>query len=69
MKRKIKKYDLIVLITKENKKENIGRCVMGTHLVLGVKPEGIRLFSVRSMGILDYSLKEFSKKYEVRFYG
>ena len=69
MSRKIKKYDIIILTTKGDKKNNIGRCSMGYHLVLSVKPEGIKLFSVNSMNILEYTLKQFSKKYEVRFYG
>lgn len=69
MSRKIKKYDIIMLIMKPNKKDLIRRSCMGWHLVLGVKKEGIKLFSVSSMNILEYSLKEFCKKYEVRFYG
>ena len=69
MSRKIKKYDILFLTTKENKKENIGKCRMGYFLVLSIKPEGIKLFSVRSMNILEYTLKQFSKKYEVKFYG
>lgn len=67
--RRIKKYDVITLITKENKQENIQRCNAGDHLVLSVKPEGIKLFAIRSRNILEYTLKEFSKKYEVRFNG
>lgn len=66
--RKIKKYDIILLTTKENKKDLIGECNMGRHLVLSVKPEGIKLFSLSSMNILDYSLKEFSRKYTYSFY-
>lgn len=66
-KRKIKKYDVILLIYKED--EINRRCVMGDHLVLSVKPEGIKLFSIRSRNILEYSLKEFSKKYEVKYLG
>ena len=66
-KRKIKKYDIIRLIYKSGIVSN--KCAMGDHLVLSVKPEGIKLFSIRSRNILEYSLKEFSKKYEVRFYG
>lgn len=69
MSRKIKKHDILILTTKENKKESIGKCNMGYHLVLSIKPEGIKLFSVRSMNILEYDLKQFSKKYEVKFYG
>ena len=68
MPRKIKKYDIVILITKENKKELIGKCNMGRYLVLSIKPDGIKLFSINSMNILFYSLKEFSKKYEVKFY-
>lgn len=67
MKRKIKKYDIIHLIYREN--EMFKKCDMGDHLVLSVKPEGIRLFAIRSRNILEYSLKEFAKKYEVKFYG
>ena len=63
MKRKIKKYDILVLKHKES------GCWMGDHLVLSVKPEGIKLFSIKSKDILDYTLKQFSKQYEVRFYG
>lgn len=69
MSRKIKKYDIILLTTKPDKKNLIRKCNMGHHLVLSVKPEGIKLFSVSSMNILTFSLKEFSKKYEVSFYG
>lgn len=69
MSRKIKKYDIIMLKTKRNKKELIGEEYMGWHLVLSIKKEGIKLFSVNSMNILEFGLKEFIKKYEVRFYG
>lgn len=69
MGRKIKKYDIIMLITRTNKKDLMTRNCMGWHLVLSVRKEGIKLFSVSSMNILEYSLKEFCKKYEVRFYG
>lgn len=63
MKRKIKKYDIIVLIHKE------GNCNMGDHLVLSVKPEGIKLFAVKPENIIDLPLKEFLQRYEVRFLG
>lgn len=69
MSRKIKKYDIIKLIIKEDKKSFIKEFDMGWHLVLSVKAKGIKLFSVRSMNILEYGLKEFVKKYEVKFYG
>lgn len=69
MSRKIKKYDIIKLIRKEDKKNLIKKFDMGWHLVLSVKAQGIKLFSVRSMNILEYGLKEFVKKYEVKFYG
>lgn len=69
MSRKIKKYDIIMLSTKPDKNNLIRKCCMGWHLVLSIKPEGIKLFSVSSMNILTFSLKEFSKKYEVSFYG
>lgn len=69
MTRKIKKYDILVLTSKPDKSRNVGRCVLGDFLVLSVKPEGIKIFSIRSKNILEYSLKEFSKKYEVAFYG
>lgn len=65
--RRIKKYDIIVLFMKEN--DLYDRKNMGDHLVLSVKPEGIKLFSLRSRNILDYSLKEFIKKYEVKYLG
>lgn len=45
------------------------RCDMGDHLVLAVKPEGIKLFSIRSRNIIEYTLKEFAKKYEVKYLG
>lgn len=61
--RRIKKYDVVTLIHKES------GCIMGDHLVLSVKPEGIKLFAIRPRNILEYTLKEFSKKYEVRFNG
>jgi len=67
MKRKIKKYDIVHLIHKES--AMFRKCDMGDHLVLSVKPEGIKLFAIRSRNILEYSLKEFSKRYEVKFYG
>ena len=63
MKRKIKKYDIVVL------KDRASGCYMGDYLVLSVKPEGIKLFALISRNILDYSLKQFSKQYEVKFYG
>lgn len=65
--RRIKKYDIIALFTKEN--DLYDRKNMGDHLVLSVKPEGIKLFSLMSRNILDYSLKEFVKKYEVKYLG
>ena len=61
--RRIKKYDIITLIHKES------NCIMGDHLVLSVKPEGIKLFAIMPRNFLEYTLKDFSKKYEVRFYG
>lgn len=61
--RRIKKYDILMLRDKES------GCWVGDHLVLSIKPEGIKLFALRPRNILEYSLKEFSKKYEVRFYG
>lgn len=61
--RRIKKYDILVL------KDKASDCWMGDHLVLSIKPDGIRLFALRSKNFLEYGLKEFSKKYEVRFYG
>lgn len=61
--RRIKKYDILALKHKES------GCWIGDHLVLSVKPEGIKLFALRPKNILEYSLKEFNKKYEVRFYG
>lgn len=67
MKRKIKKYDVIHLVHKESNMYK--RCDMGDHLVLAVKPEGIKLFSIRSRNILEYTLKEFAKKYEVKYLG
>lgn len=69
MSRKIKKYDIVMLITKGNKKKLISKHYMGWHLVLSVKKEGIKLFSVSSMNFLEFGLKEFAKKYEVKFYG
>lgn len=69
MSRKIKKHDILILTSKEDPKNNVGKCSMGPHLVLSIKPEGIKLFAVQSMNILEYSLKQFSKKYEVKFYG
>jgi len=63
MKRKIKKYDVIVL------KEKSSGCWVGDHLVLSIKPEGIKLFAIRPYNILEYPLKEFLKKYEVKFFG
>ena len=63
MKRKIKKYDIVVL------KDRASGCYMGDYLVLSVKPEGIKLFALISRNILDYSLKQFSKQSEVKFYG
>lgn len=61
--RRIKKYDILTLRDKES------GCWVGDHLVLSIKPEGIKLFALKPRNILEYSLKEFSKKYEVRFYG
>jgi len=66
-KRKIKKYDIVHLVYKED--AMCKRCDMGDHLVLAVKPEGIKLFAIRSRNILDYTLKEFVKKYEVKYLG
>lgn len=63
MKRKIKKYDIVVL------RDKASGCWMGDHLVLSIKPEGIKLFAIRPKNILDYPLKQFSKQYEVKFYG
>lgn len=63
MKRKIKKYDILVL------RDRKSGCYIGDHLVLSIKPEGIKLFAIRSKNILDYDLKQFSKQYEVKFYG
>ena len=63
MKRKIKKYDLIVLIDRDS------GCSMGDHLVLSVKPENIKLFAVRPRNLIDMQPKQFLKKYEVKFYG
>lgn len=63
MGRKIKKYDVITL------REKRSDCWMGDFLVLSVKLEGIKLFALRPRNVLDYNLKEFAKKYEVRFYG
>lgn len=69
MSRKIKKHDIIKLITKEDKQDKIGRKDMGWHLVLSVKPDDIALFSVSSMNFLHYTPKAFLKRYEVSFYG
>ena len=63
MKRKIKKYDLIVLIDRES------GYYMGDHLVLSIKPENIKLFAVNPRNLIDMHPKQFSKKYEVKFYG
>ena len=63
MKRKIRKYDIIVL------REKASGCWMGDYLVLSIKPEAIKLFSLRARTFFEYDPKHFLKKYEVKFYG
>lgn len=66
-KRKIKKYDLINLVTIPNRAENTGKCYLGDFLVLYIKPEGIGLFGVSSKNRYHYSLKEFKQKFEYKW--
>ena len=63
MKRKLKKYDVINLVTMPDRANNIGECFMGDYLVLYIKPEGIGLFCLRSRMRHEMSLKDFKQKY------
>ena len=61
MTRKIKKYDVLTLISKEN-----GLCSL-VALVLSVKPEGIKLFYVESLTIVDMSLRKFADMFKYKW--
>lgn len=61
MTRKIKKYDVLTLTSKEN-----GLCSF-VALVLSVKPEGIKLFYVASLTIVDMSLRKFADMFKYKW--
>lgn len=61
MTRKIKKYDVLTLMSKEN-----GLCSF-VALVLSVKPEGIKLFYVESLTIVDMSLRKFADMFKYKW--
>lgn len=57
MKRKIRKYDVLILESKENPSCHID-C-----LVLSVKEEGIKLFFIKPRTIVEFSREKFRKKF------
>lgn len=63
MGRKIKKYDLLTLQSTENP-----RCYISC-LVLEIQPEGIKLFFIQPRTKVDFTLKEFKKKFTWKWQG